>query len=75
LPRSPEEGERSRKAKFFLHGPVKNTRTLVRRTDPLVCHAFTSDRKEGNRLNRPGLFMVTANGRLLCVGTLLDTLG
>lgn len=30
----------------------------------MLCHAFTSDRKKGNRFDHPGLFMVKANGRL-----------
>ena len=67
--------EDRKRPKFFLHGPIKNTRTVVRRTDPLLCHAFTSDRKEGNRFDHPGLFMVKVNGRLLCMGTLWDTRG
>jgi len=58
------------KPNFFLHGSVKNTRTLVRRTDPLIGHAFTFDRKSVNRFNRPGLFMEKANGHLLCGHTL-----
>jgi len=43
-------------------GPFKNARTLVHRTDPLISHAFTSDRQKGNCLDHPGLFMVKPMG-------------
>ena len=58
---SSREGAHER-PKFFLHRPVKISRTLVHRTDPLIGHAFTSNRQKGNRFDHPGLFMVKPMG-------------
>lgn len=58
---TPKEGA-SERPKFFLQRPVKSSRTLVHRTDPLIGHAFTSDRQKGDCLDHPGLFMVKPMG-------------
>lgn len=39
---------------------------MVHRTDPLIGHAFTSDRQKGNRFDHPGLFMVKPMGVSRC---------